>query len=318
MVAPVAGAGMAYWSDAHNGSIWRSSGPGGQHELVVPNAGTPWGIAVDPLNRHVYWGDTDGGTARKISRANYDGSGQVVVLSEDVVQGGGTQFVQGLSVDAVNGYLYYTEGNTRTIRRVRTDGGGEEAIVQGRWNGPIDVKLDVANGYMYWTQIVSTHSELYRARLDGSEQQLLFSDQGFYYDLALAPAQGSGYLGKYIYFADQHPDHHSIRRIGIDGSDPTTLITLTGMEPSGLEIDPVDGMLYWSRRDEPGVWRATLDGEFIEQVTDPGQFPDRAYTIDFTLRDTAAFAAALAPEPGAVGVIAVGVVGALGRRRRSR
>ena len=44
------------------------------------------------------------------------------VLAEEPVSGGGTQFVQGISLDVVNGYVYYTEGNTRTVRRVRTDG----------------------------------------------------------------------------------------------------------------------------------------------------------------------------------------------------
>jgi hypothetical protein len=278
---------------------------------------------VDPVNGLLYWGDNDPATAQKIVRSNLDGSNPVAVLSEEVAEGGGTQFVQGLALDAVNNYIYYTEGNTRTVRRVRTDGGGDEAVAQGRLNGPVDVKLDVANGYMYWTQIVSTHSELHRARLDGTEAQLLFSDQGFYYDLALAPAQGSGYLGEYIYFADQHPNHYGIRRIGIDGSDPVTLISTPGMEPSGLEIDPISGMLYWSTRDQPGVWRATLDGDFVEQVTDPLQFPGSAYTIDFTLQDTAAFAAAMTvPEPG-VGVLAgagllLGAAVARRRRRRGR
>jgi hypothetical protein len=310
-------AGTVYWSDVHNGAIYRTAGPGAAHELVVPDAGHPWGIAVDPINRHLYWGDNDASSARKITRSNYDGSGQVVVLSEDVVQGGGTQFVQSLSLDSVNNYIYYTEGNTRTIRRVRTDGGGEEVLVQGQLNGPVDVKLDTANGYMYWTQIISTHSELYRARLDGSEKQLLFTDQGFYYDLALAPDQGSGYRGEHIYFADQHPNAHGIRRIGIDGGNAGTLFSEAGLEPSGLEIDPVSGWIYWSRRDRPGIWRADLNGDVVEEVTDFAQFPANAYTIDFTLEHTALFAAgAEVPEPA--GVMVLVMCGAAGLARRGR
>src|SRR5256885_16569387 len=93
-------AGGVYWSDYQTGAIYRTSGPGGQHELIVPNAGHPWGIAVDPINHYLYWGDYDASTARKITRANLDGSDPVIVLSEPVMEGGGTQFVQGLSLDA--------------------------------------------------------------------------------------------------------------------------------------------------------------------------------------------------------------------------
>src|SRR3954469_20107120 len=91
-------AGTAYWSDFHNGAIYRVAGPGGQHELAVPDAGRPWGIAVDPINRYLYWGDEAASTAEKIIRANFDGSGKPVVLSEPVMEGGGTQFVQGLAL----------------------------------------------------------------------------------------------------------------------------------------------------------------------------------------------------------------------------
>ena len=90
--------GAVFWSDRQSGGIYRISGPGGQHQLIVPNAGSPWGIAVDPINRYIYWGDDDASTARKITRSNFDGSNQVIVVSEQPVSGGGSQFVEGLSL----------------------------------------------------------------------------------------------------------------------------------------------------------------------------------------------------------------------------
>jgi DNA-binding beta-propeller fold protein YncE len=321
LLAPAAYGSAVYWTDAHNGAIYRAAGPGAPHRVVVEDAGRPWGVAIDPVNNHLYWGDRDPETAGKIFRVNLDGTGRTVVLAEDPVKGGGTQFVQGVSVDVVNGYVYYTEGNTRTIRRVRTDGTGEEVLVQGRLNGPIDVKLDVANGYMYWTQIISTHSEIFRARLDGSDEQLLFTDQGFFYDLAVAPGRrqyGINYDGEHIYFADQHPDQQAVRRVGVDGGGGAeTVVHLEGLEPSGLEIDPDGRWVYFSRRDQPGIWRVGLDGKQLQEVVNPDLFPERAYTIDFTLEHTALFAAAApVPEPGAAGA-ALGLV-ALAALRRAR
>jgi DNA-binding beta-propeller fold protein YncE len=315
-------ASAVYWSDIHNGTINRASGPGAPHSTVVPDAGRPWGVAIDPVNNRLYWGDDDPSTAPKIMSAKLDGSDRSVVLAEAPVSGGGSQLVQDLALDVVNHYVYYTEGNTRTLRRVRTDGSGDEVLVNGRLNGPVDVKLDVANGYMYWTQIVSTDSEIYRAKLDGSDPELLFSDRGFYYDLALAPDRskvGGDYDGRYIYFADQHPNYQAIRRISINGDpSPQIIAHVDGMEPSGLEIDPDGHWLYFSRRDQPGIWRTKLDGSGLQEVVNPAFFPDNAYTIDFTLEHTALFAAGLqVPEPAPGGMLlAFASLGALRRRRR--
>ena len=317
-----ADASAVYWSDLHNSVISRAAGPGAPHQTVVTDAGRPWGVAIDPVARRIYWGDNDPFTPQKILSARLDGSDAAVVLAEPVMSGGGSQFVQGVSLDLVNHYVYFTEGNTRTVRRVRTDGTGEEVLVRGRLNGPVDVKLDVANGYMYWTQIISTHSEIFRARLDGSAPELLFTDQGFYYDLALAPDRrnaGGDYDGRYLYFADQHPNYEGIRRISLVGDpSPEVIVHVDGMEPSGLEIDPDGKWIYFSRRDQPGIWRTKLDGGQLQEVVNPEFFPFHTYTIDVTLEHTAFFAAGLAvPEPaGGAIAIAVAAIGMLGRRRR--
>src|SRR5262249_23600313 len=151
--------------------------------------------------------------------------------SETPVSGGGTQFVQNLELDLPHNWIYYTEGNKRSIRRVRFDGTSDEQVVAGTSNGPVDIALDIPAGKMYWTQIVSTASQLFRSNLDGTGTELLFGDQGFYYDLAIDPANG------FIYFADQHPNYHAIRRVKLDGTQPTVLVTAPGLQPSGLEID---------------------------------------------------------------------------------
>ena len=70
--ASSAGASAVYWSDIHSGAIYRAAGPGAPHRVVVPDAGRPWGVAIDPVNGHLYWGDRDPETAGKIFRVNLD------------------------------------------------------------------------------------------------------------------------------------------------------------------------------------------------------------------------------------------------------
>ena len=134
----------------------------------------------------------------------------------------------------------------------------------GSLNGPIDMALDVSNNWMYWTQITSTTSEVFRSHLDGNGTQQLFGDQGFYYGIAIDPLHG------YLYFADQHPHQMAIRRMNLDSTNPISLI-LAG-EPSGVDVDVTEGKLDWSRRDTPGVWRSNLDGSNVQQLALSARF----------------------------------------------
>lgn len=316
LVAPSARASAVYWSDHNNGAIYCIDGPGAPQRVVVPDAGRPWGLAIDPVRNHLYWADNDPATAEKILRVNLDGSGRTVVLAEEPRSGGGTQFVQDLALDLVSGFVYYTQGNTPTISRVRTDGTGDEVLVRGRLNGPSDVKLDVANGYMYWTEILSTRSEIYRSRLDGSDARLLFGDVGFYSDLAIAPGRrhhGSDYDGEYLYFADTHSQRQAIRRIPVEGgTEAEAVLHQDGLEPSGIEIDPHGRWLYFSHGRRPGIWRVGLDGRQLRELTEPEDFPYFPYTIDLTLEHTALFAAAAAvPEPAALAAVALACLAVL-------
>src|SRR5439155_5670516 len=114
---------LLFWSDENTNSIKRMSLSGGSPQTIA-TASRAHGVAVDDVNALIYWSDSDPNTAGKIFRANLDGSNQQVVVSEPVVSGGGTQFVDSLKLDTVNNWIYYTESNTRTIRRVHFNGSG--------------------------------------------------------------------------------------------------------------------------------------------------------------------------------------------------
>jgi DNA-binding beta-propeller fold protein YncE len=287
-----------YIGDYGNRSIEFVPAPGAPIQTIATTAGRPWGVAVDANNGFVYWADS-GGPTSNITRAKLDGTNQVTVLAISGLPSNPND-IMNLALDTTNNWIYYSEGNTRTIRRIHPDGTGGQIVVTGSLNGPIDMALDVPNNWMYWTQITSSTSELFRSRLDGTGTQQLFGDQGFYYGLAIDPAHG------YIYFADQHPNQMAIRRLNIDGSNPVTLIPAG--EPSGVDIDVAEGKVYWSRRDTPGVWRSNLDGTNVQQLTVPANLPANSYTIDVAVLSV--------PEPASLAMGATGIVLlALGRCR---
>lgn len=281
-----------YFSDYGNRKIDYVATAGGPIQTIATTAGRPWGVAVDRQNGYVYWANSGGGTSN-ITRANADGSNPVTILSVTGIP----IDLMNLTLDVADNWIYYTEGNTFSVRRVHLDGTGGQVVVTGTANGPVDVALDVPNNKMYWTQITSATSELFSAHLDGTGVQQLFTDQGFYYGLAVDPAHG------YLYFADQHPNQHAIRRINVDGTNPITLVSAG--EPSGVDIDLAAGKLYWSRRDTPGIWDANLDGSNVQQLTVPANFNGSSYTIDV----------AVVPEPSSLVLFSIGVIAAAYMRR---
>jgi DNA-binding beta-propeller fold protein YncE len=281
--------GPVYYSDYGNGTINRINVPGGPVQTLVSGLGRPWGITVDPVNQYIYYGIADSANTQRITRSNLDGSNPVAILS------GGNRRISSVELDVPNNWLYFVDGNARTINRIHLNGTGEQLLATGTLNGPLDVEVDAATNSMYWTQIISTSSQIFRSNLDGTNTQLLFGDQGFYYDLAVDPAKG------FIYFADQHPNAHAIRRINLDGTNPVTIVAQAGLEPSGLEIDFNEGRLYWSRRDTPALWRANLDGSNPEQFSNPANFGPSNYTIDLALGPV--------PEPGSWVIASLGILG---------
>jgi len=289
-----------FWSDINDNTIKRLVYPSNTPQTIFSGAGQPTGLAIDAAHGQLYFGDDTASTPGKIYRSNYDGTGLVTVLSEPVQPGGGTQFVDSLALDPAHDWIYFNEGNTRTVRRVHFNGSGEQVVFQGSLNGPFHVALDVPNNYLYFTHIQSTSSQIVRTRLDGSQPQVLFSDTGFYSGLEVDPQHG------YIYFSDYYPGNERIRRINLDGGNPITLVAQPDSWPSGTDLDLQGGKLYWARSNSSttGVFRSNLDGSGLEPLV--------SLSSAYSPWDTVA----LVPEPASAGVGLIGLMLAARCRKR--
>ena len=262
--------GKVYWSDSEARRIQRANLNGTRIETVVPDAGSPWGLAADAWNARLYWAEDDPFTLPAIRGSNLDGSDQQVLVSEPWDPG--IQFPQFIALDVEGGKMYYTSGNTRSIERASLDGTSRETILHAELNGPVGIALDLKNQYIYWTHIMSTHSRICRSSLDGSWTVQLLYQQGFFYDIELDPEGG------YMYWADQHPNYRAIRRANLDGTDPVSIVS--GIEPSGIALDLKDGKVYWSTRGTPSIQRANLDGTKVETLVSGANVPGLKYTMD--------------------------------------
>lgn len=120
---------------------------------------------------------------------------------------------------------------------------------------PNDIALDVASGFMYWTDRSdgNGNGRIQRSDLDGNNTQTLISDIGLINPGSIALDTAGGKM----YWANNNLG--TIMRANLDGSDVEDLIVgLTN--PLGLTLDLDEGRFYWSDNLEGTIERANLDG----------------------------------------------------------
>src|SRR5262249_37513937 len=153
---------------------------GGDGGGAIINVGSSLTLANDVVSNNVsqarspsiYWSDAV--TPGDIRRANFDGSGQVTLVSGLVGPIGPTLDLAGSQMD-------WADTQAGDIRRANLDGSGVTTLVSGLPhvnNGPSasPPALDLARGQMYWTDgINGGPGALRRANLDGSGQTTLVS-----------------------------------------------------------------------------------------------------------------------------------------------
>jgi DNA-binding beta-propeller fold protein YncE len=127
--------------------------------LVDKLGGTPDGIAVDHVARHIYWTNMGADWSKNdgfIERVDFDGNNRTVVIPE-----GATFTPKQLQVDAEAGLLYWCDREGMRVMRSRTDGSEITVLVEtgstaadrtDERNHCVGIAIDRAGKRLYWTQ----------------------------------------------------------------------------------------------------------------------------------------------------------------------
>lgn len=192
-----AAGGKLYWSDREGMAIMRCNLDGSNIETLIAT-GDPaahrdqqarWcvGMALDPVRGHIYWTQKGGDNAYEglIRRAPMEKPrGQSAAARNDIV----TLFARlpepiDLDLDLASRTIYWTDRGDNTVSRAPMDPerGFDPAkrvdrqILVSGLKEAIGIALDLRNGRMAYT---SLGGEVGMARLDGSQAQMLATDQG--------------------------------------------------------------------------------------------------------------------------------------------
>ncbi len=179
----------------------------------------------------IYWTDSRG----SIFRGNPE-----LGTTQEILTGLGAPV--GLSADSINGKLYWSDTDTRSVMRSNLDGTSVEVLLDsGDINGaPLGLQVDPLRNRLYVIDNDATGSgdRILVADTDGSNLGVLVADAGTYpTDIAV------DYVNESIYWSDPFDD--VIYTAGLDGSDAVQIVT-GAQGPVALDVDFQNQILYWT------------------------------------------------------------------------
>ncbi len=206
----------------------------------------------------MYW--TDAGTnTNKIQRANLDGTG---VVDTDVVDLVTTGLVTplGIALDRAERKMYWVDGNSadplQTIERADmlvNPVVGPPVVTGPPPSDRVAIALDLVSDpqKMYWTDFLGT--EIKRANLDGSSEELLVNTQCCPVDIALDVGADEMYW-TLRFGVDK------IQRATLAGNGVTDLLTAADglIDPRGIALDLVERQMYWVDNGDNTIKRADM------------------------------------------------------------
>ncbi|WP_317979150.1 InlB B-repeat-containing protein [Paenibacillus glycanilyticus] len=211
--------------------------------------GTPQGIAVDPINKKLYYSDPHTSVG-KIYKSELDGSNAVVLLA-------GVN-ANSIALDLIHNKMYFTEayGSHFQVSMANIDGTNVQVIYTSATGTPKGIAVDPEGGFLYYSDAHSTVAKIFRSNLDGSDA-IVFKSGVNAYNLALDKLHGK------IYYAESNSPNFQVSVANLsDGSNAQVIYTSATGTPQSVAVDPVGGYVYYgdSHNTVAKIFRANLDG----------------------------------------------------------
>jgi DNA-binding beta-propeller fold protein YncE len=213
-------------------------------------------VALDPVDRKVYWTDVNNFV---IARADLDGSNIENIVTSGLI------FPAAIAIDPVNRDMFWLDQDN-WLAHSNLDGTGYNIVNETVTHRGIAIDHDA--GKIYWsTSDTMFKGKIFRSNFDGSGPQIVVTSQMPEFKpntIALDLAGGKIYWTDYVIDA--------ISRANLDGSNAEILwVVGANHNPRGLTLDLNNGKMYWGQDNDfdatsGRIMRANLDGTSPEIV----------------------------------------------------
>uniref|UniRef100_A0A1A9WIS8 EGF-like domain-containing protein n=1 Tax=Glossina brevipalpis TaxID=37001 RepID=A0A1A9WIS8_9MUSC len=262
--------GWMFWSDWNEKKpkVERASLDGSERVVLVSeDLLWPNGIALDIDAKTIYWCD---GKTDKIEVANMDGSDRRVVISDNL------KHLFGLSL--LDDYLYWTDWQRRSIDRAHKVTGSNRTVVVDQYPDLMGLKV---------TRLREVKGTNACAMRNGGCSHLCLNRPSDYvcrcsieYELA-NDKKTCVIPDAYLLFSKQE----YIGRISIEnneGNHNDEKIPFKDVRYAhALDVDVADKRLYWTDQKSKCIFRAFLNGSYVQRIVDAGIIRPEGIAVDW-------------------------------------
>lgn len=241
--------GHVYWTDFHQGVI-RGNLDGTGYTVLggSPAAAYYTALALDRLRNHIYFADpTQNG---RLFRMNMDGGNRIEVAGNLAAE---DWRFNAMTIDALNGYIYYPDAGTHEIKRMNLDGSNQIPLLIDLGLMPYGIALG-PNDMMYW--VGGSGQRVGAAATDG------LSNVNLYLGI---PDTATGF-GIAAVYAPELPEPMTVTDISL--ADGAVTITWTG----GLPPYQLQRRAHLTEGNWEDVGSATMFPQATDAVTDGAMF----------------------------------------------
>ncbi|HET6940878.1 MAG TPA: hypothetical protein VFH89_01825 [Sphingomicrobium sp.] len=262
------------------GRIHSMNPDGSDRKIIVADARTPDGVAVDAEAGHVYWTNmgvpsvNDG----SIERSNLDGSYRTIIVPP-----GGTHTPKQLHLDKAGGKIYWSDREGMRVMRSNLDGTRVETLIEtGRgdadrgeqWRWCVGIAVDSNAGKLYWSQKGADNEgvgRILRANIEmpKGEDPSSRSDIEVLFDKLPEPIDLELDLeNRILYWTDRGnpPRGNTVNCAAIDEVDAAPQVLVHNlMEAIGIALDLRGNRMFFT--DLAGtIYTADLDGSNVRGI----------------------------------------------------
>ncbi|PIO29253.1 hypothetical protein AB205_0211260 [Aquarana catesbeiana] len=170
-----------------------------------------------------------------------------------------------VSVDPLEGLVYWADSTLRKISRAGLDGSNYQDVLTTGLVTTDGLAVDAIGRKVYWTDTGSNRIEA--GNLDGSMRKVLvWQNLGSPRAIALYHEMG------YMYWSDWG-ENAKLERAGMDGSDRKVLINMNLGWPNGLAVDKAGSQLLWADAHTERIEASDLMGRNRRILVSPVQHP---------------------------------------------
>ena len=283
-----------YWSDSHNGSIFKSDTTGSNLEVIFQdNTLSPFGFGFD--NNLLFFTEIDSGVIYK-----YD------LLADTLVQiVSGLQSPKDLEIDTLNNKLFWIEQTSGKLSSCDYFGNNLDLLIDSTelafscfaidfdnskiylaeflndniivldlnndtiFNLPnivsgfmVDLKLDPNENQLYW--IEAGVQEIRKYNLLGSHQMTIHDLDSHHWRQTNLSCFTFGHNGKDIYYTDLV--YNKLNKINYQSGSLDTLIKTQVNYPSAISVSKSTTSIYWTERSTGEIKKSNLDGSSIRTL----------------------------------------------------